>query len=321
MDGISQLRVVALAGGVGGARLADGLAQVLFPANFTVIVNVGDDFEHFGLKICPDLDTVCYTLAGIANPETGWGRADEGWRTLETLEQLSAPTWFRLGDRDLGLHLERTRRLYLGDPLSQVTADFCRMLGVIPQVLPVTDDCVPTWVHTTEGVLSFQEYFVRRRCEPQVTGFHFAGATVAKAAPGVFAALEQADLVIFCPSNPWVSLDPILAIPGVRERVQQRLAVGVSPIIAGRTVKGPAAKMYRDQGIEPSAWAVAHHYQDLLAGFVLDLSDRDEVEPVETLGLAVHRTDIVMKSSLERKRLGKEVIEFGVALLNQRRGA
>ncbi|HSQ17097.1 MAG TPA: 2-phospho-L-lactate transferase CofD family protein, partial [Anaerolineales bacterium] len=167
----STMRVVALAGGVGGAKLADGLAQVLPPEHLTVIVNVGDDFEHLGLKICPDLDTVCYTLAGLANPETGWGRIDETWHMLESLGMLGGPTWFRLGDRDLALHLERTNRLRHGMPLSQVTHDLCRQMGVQARVLPVTDDIVPTLVLTESGELPFQEYFVRQHCEPVVTGF------------------------------------------------------------------------------------------------------------------------------------------------------
>ncbi len=201
----SSMQVVALAGGVGGARLADGLAQVLPPEHLTVIVNVGDDFEHLGLRICPDLDTVCYTLAGIANPETGWGRVDESWQVLQSLEELGGLTWFRLGDRDLALHLERTERLRMGLPLSQVTYDLCNRLGVQARVLPVTNDAVPTMVLTKGGELPFQEYFVRQRCEPEVSGFRFAGVQQASPAPGVVEALQRADLVVLCPSNPWVS--------------------------------------------------------------------------------------------------------------------
>jgi LPPG:FO 2-phospho-L-lactate transferase len=185
----SSMQVVALAGGVGGARLADGLAQVIPAEHLTVIVNVGDDFEHLGLRICPDLDTVCYTLAGIANPETGWGRADESWQVLDGLGELGGPTWFRLGDRDLALHLERTERLRMGLPLSQVTYDLCKRLGVQVRVLPVTDDPVPTIVLTEGGELSFQEYFVRQRCEPVVTGFRFDSVGQALPAPGVIEAL------------------------------------------------------------------------------------------------------------------------------------
>ena len=210
------MKIAALAGGVGGARLAHGLAQVLPPADLTVIVNVGDDFEHLGLKICPDLDTVCYTLAGLANPVTGWGRSDDTWHALESLATLGGPGWFRVGDRDLGLHLERTRRLGHGQPLSQVTQDFCRAWGVAQRVLPATDDNLPTLVYTEDGEMPFQEYFVRQQCRPHVTGFRFEGAQAARPAPGVLEALAAAQVVVFCPSNPWVSIDPILAVPGMR---------------------------------------------------------------------------------------------------------
>ncbi len=299
---------------MGGARLADGLAQVLPPENLTIIVNTGDDFEHLGLYICPDLDTVCYTLAGLANPATGWGRADETWQALESLGALGGPTWFRLGDRDLGLHLERTRRLRMGQNLSQVTRHFCRALGIAPTVLPMTDDATPTWVYTIEGELPFQEYFVRRQCQPQVTGFRFEGAERARPSPGVLEALNKADLVVICPSNPWVSIDPILAIPGVRPAVQARRAVAVSPIICGETVKGPAGKMFLELGITPSALAVAKHYADLLAGFVLDREDENLVEQIHALQVQTLATDILMKTPQDRARLAKEVIEFGLRL-------
>ncbi|HLF88511.1 MAG TPA: 2-phospho-L-lactate transferase, partial [Anaerolineales bacterium] len=254
------MKVVALAGGVGGAKLADGLAQILPPKNLTVIVNTGDDFEHFGLKICPDLDTVCYTLAGMANPVTGWGLAGETWNALEAIGTLGGSGWFRLGDRDLGTHLERTRRLRSGQSLSQITRDFCRAWGVQPVVLPMSDDPVPTIVQTDEGELAFQEYFVRRQCHPRVRGFHFEGVQHARAAPGMLEVIEGADLIVICPSNPWVSVDPILAIPGVREALTPSPSpstrggriVAVSPIIAGQAVKGPAAKMYAELGVEPS---------------------------------------------------------------------
>lgn len=309
-----NLRIVALAGGVGGARMAAGLAQVVPPENLTVIVNVGDDFEHLGLRICPDLDTVCYTLAGIANPETGWGRAQESWHALETIRQLGGPDWFNLGDRDLGVHLERTRRLRQGEALSQITADFCQAFGVQVQVLPATDEEVPTRVITDEGELSFQDYFVRRRCQPQVRGFRFSGVAQAEPAPGVISALEQADLVIFCPSNPWVSLDPLLAIGELHSLVAAKLTVGVSPIIAGRTVKGPAAKMFAELGIAPSALAAAQHYQGVLRGFVLDWADADQAEAIRKARIVPYITDILMKDQADRKRLAEEVVAFGLSL-------
>jgi LPPG:FO 2-phospho-L-lactate transferase len=309
-----MLRVVALAGGVGGARLADGLAQLLPPGNLTVVVNTGDDWEHLGLYICPDLDTVCYTLAGLANPSTGWGRSGETFQALEVLGAIGGPTWFRLGDRDLGLHLERTRRRRLGQPLSRITRDFCAALGVNQTVMPMTDDVTPTWVYTNEGELPFQDYFVRRQCQPTVTGFRFAGAEQARPAPGVLEALAVADLVVFCPSNPWVSLDPILAIPGIRAGVQARPVVAVSPIIGGQTVKGPAGKMFQELGIAPSALAVAEHYQGLVRGFAIDRTDAALAGAVSGLGMQVLVTETLMKTPADRVRLAKEVVDFGLRI-------
>ena len=306
----STMQVVALAGGVGGARLVDGLAQVLPPEHLTVLVNVGDDFQHLGLKICPDLDTVCYTLAGKANPETGWGRVDETWNALESLGELGGPTWFRLGDRDLALHLERTERLHMGLPLSQVTYDLCKKMGIQVRVLPVTDDAVPTMVQTLDAELAFQDYFVRQQCEPVITGFRFAGVENATPAPGVIEALRKADLIVLCPSTPWVSLDPILAIPGVGEALNLRRVVGVSPIIGGQTVKGPAAKMFRDLGMEASALAVAQHYERQLSGFVIDERDAAQAEAVQQLDILPYVTDTIMKSRFDRRRLAMEILEF-----------
>lgn len=316
------MNITALAGGVGGAKLADGLAQILEPEDLTVVVNTGDDFEHLGLYICPDLDTVCYTLAGIANPATGWGRAEESWRALETLGALGAPTWFRLGDRDLGLHLERTRRRRAGQPLSEITQHFCQVLGIQPQIIPMTDDSVPTWVYTMdEGELPFQEYFVKRQCRPRVRGFRFEGVERARPAPGVLDALQAADLVVICPSNPWVSVDPILAVPGIRPAAAVRPVVAVSPIIAGGTVKGPAAKMYAELGIQPSALSVAHHYRDLLSGFVMDRLDEDQAHDVRELGIRTWVTETLMKTVADRARLGKEVVDFGLSLAIGTRGS
>lgn len=308
----NTLKVVALAGGVGGARLSDGLAQILPAENLTVIVNTGDDFEHLGLYICPDLDTVCYTLAGLANPLTGWGRSEETWHALETIGLLGGQTWFRLGDRDLGLHLERTRRRRLGQPLSQIVQHFCQALAIRPRILPMTDDFIPTWVYTREGEMPFQEYFVHRQCQPIVTGFDFQGAETASPAPGVLDAIEHADLVVFCPSNPWVSLDPILSIPGIRLAVGARPVVAVSPIIGGQTVKGPASKMFAELGIPPSAAAVARHYADLLTGFVLDQVDSQLEPEIQQLGMHTRVTDAIMKTPLDRARLAKEVINFAI---------
>lgn len=266
------------------------------------------------MRICPDLDTVCYTLAGIANPATGWGRADETWNAFESLAALGGPAWFRLGDRDLGTHLQRTRLLQKGIPLSEVTQLFCKQWGIELTVLPASDDSLPTWVYTDEGELPFQEYFVKRQCHPSVTAFRFAGVEESQPAPGVLEALGEADLVVICPSNPWVSIDPILSIPGIRKLVSERIVVSVSPIIGGQAVKGPAAKMYAELGIEPSALSVARHYSNLLSGFVFDRVDKISLAAVESLGIRAMTTDTWMRGPEDRRRLAREVLDFGIQL-------
>ncbi len=308
------MKIVALAGGVGGAKLAHGLAQILKPEELTVIVNTGDDFEHYGLYISPDLDTVCYTLAGLANPETGWGRADETWNVIQNASKLGGPGWFNLGDQDLGTHLERTRRLREGHPLSRITRDFCRAWGVEHTVLPMSDQPVRTMVDTDEGELAFQEYFVHRRCEPRVKGFRFEGVEVAEPAPGAREAIQSADAVVICPSNPWVSIDPILKVmsltPALSHWERGKKVVAVSPIIGGQTVKGPAAKMYSELGIEPSAFAVANHYRSLLKGFIIDKTDMGLIKSVKELNIQTHVTYTLMKSHDDRKQLADEVLNF-----------
>lgn len=308
------MKVVALAGGVGGAKLADGLAQVLPAADLTVIVNTGDDFEHYGLTVCPDLDTVCYTLAGLANPETGWGRVGETWAAMENAVRLGGPSWFRLGDQDLGTHLERTRRLTAGEPLSAVTAAFCSAWGIGPRVLPMSDQPVRTMVSTDEGELAFQHYFVQRACEPKVKSFRFAGVESAQPALGTAEAIEQADLVVINPSNPWVSIAPILAIPQLRAAIAGKRVVAVSPIIGGKAVKGPAAKMFGELGIEPSALAVAQYYGALLDGFVLDSIDAAQEAAVRELGIMPLVTATLMQDRAHRARLAQEVLDFGASL-------
>ncbi|KAA3647104.1 MAG: 2-phospho-L-lactate transferase [Chloroflexi bacterium] len=309
------MKVVALAGGVGGAKLAHGLALAMPSENLTIVVNTGDDFEHFGLKISPDLDTVCYTLAGLANPETGWGRVDESWNAMDSVSQLGGANWFNLGDRDLGTHLERTRRLNLGHSLSQITTDFCEAWGIAAKVLPMSDDTVPTIVITDEGELPFQEYFVARRCEPQVSAFRFEGVEQAAPVPGILEAIEATDVVIFCPSNPWVSIDPILALPGLRKAMADKPVVAVSPIIGGQAVKGPAAKMYTELGIEPSALAVAQHYQNELSGFVFDSVDERYYSEIESTDIQPLVTNTLMKSVEDRQHLAEEVLRFCEELL------
>jgi LPPG:FO 2-phospho-L-lactate transferase len=311
-----NLKIVALAGGVGGAKLAYLLAQCLPPENLTIIVNTGDDFVHWGLNISPDLDTVCYTLAGLSNPVTGWGRMDESWTVFEQMERLGADAWFRLGDKDLATHLERTRRLRAGEPLSSITRDFCQRWGVRHTILPMTDDPVATMVATVEmGELAFQEYFVHQRCEPTVTGFRFAGIETARPAPGILEAIEAADALVICPSNPWVSVDPILQI--LSPQFSQKMGgpggarVAVSPIIGGKTVKGPAAKMFAELGLEPSALAVARHYgSPLLTGFVLDEVDAGLAESISELGIAPHVTNTIMNLSDKSCKFGQDVLNF-----------
>lgn len=303
----SSLKIVAFAGGVGGAKLADGLAQCLPPENLTIIVNTGDDFEHWGLKVCPDLDTVCYTLAGLANPETGWGRINESFNALKNISQLGGADWFGIGDQDLATDIERTRRLREGQPLSQIVRDFCRAWGIGPTVLPMTDERVATMVDTIEqGELAFQEYFVHQRCAPQVKGFRFDGVEAAQPAPGVLDAIGKADAIIFCPSNPWVSIDPILKVlPPLKGKI-----IAVSPIIGGQAIKGPAAKMFTELGITPSALAVAKHYGGLLSGFVMDTVDANLTDEIQQLGIRPFVTNTIMKTLLERKKLAQDVLNF-----------
>lgn len=304
------MKVTALAGGVGGAKLAYGFMRALPAGDLTVVVNTGDDFTHLGLRICPDLDTVCYTLAGIASRETGWGRADESFHALESLAQLGGPSWFGLGDRDLGLHLERTRRLNAGEKLSQITSDFCQAWGLVTQVLPMSDDPVATRVYTNEGELGFQEYFVYHRCQPVVEGFRFLGSEQAKPAPGVMEAISAAEVIVICPSNPWVSIDPILAVPGLREAVQSRPVIAVSPIIGGRTIKGPAAKMFAELGFEPSALAVCQHYGNLLTAFVMDEEDQHLAQSLQELGIRTLVTKTIMHTDQDRQALASKIINF-----------
>ena len=302
------MKIVALAGGVGGAKLAHGLAQILAPEDLTIIVNTGDDFEHLGMYICPDLDTVCYTLGGLANPETGWGRANETWNTIKNIEKLGGPNWFRLGDQDIATHLERTRRMKEGQPLSQITKDFCAAWGIRHTILPMTDSPVRTVVDTDEGELAFQEYFVHRHCEPRVKGFRFDGADSAESVTGAHEALESADAIVICPSNPWVSVDPILrVIPMLHEG---KPVIAVSPIIGGKTVKGPAAKMYSELGIEPSSLAVAKHYRNILTGFVLDNVDSEIEKDIQQLDVQTLKTDTLMNNLTDRRRLAQDVLNF-----------
>ena len=306
-------RCLALSGGVGGAKLALGLAHAMAPEDLLVVANTGDDFEHLGLLICPDIDTVAYTLAGVSNPETGWGRAGETWSFMEAQAALGGETWFRLGDRDLAVHLERTRRTAAGETLSAVTADLARRLGGRARIAPMSDRPVRTIVETPDGPLPFQHYFVREQCRPRVTGFRFEGAAAATPSPAFAAALAGGpEAAVICPSNPFISIDPILAVPGVRAALGHRKTpvVAVSPIVGGRAIKGPTAKMMTELGLAGGAVEVAAHYNGLINGFVLDHSDANSAAAVERIGLAVLVTGTVMQSLDDKTRLAREVLAF-----------
>lgn len=305
------MNVTVLAGGVGGAKLAHGFALCQPEIDLTVIVNTGDDFDHFGLRICPDLDTVCYTLAGLANPQTGWGRKDETYEVLRCVGELGGPTWFRLGDKDLATHLERTRRLSEGQRLSDVVTAFCSTWGIKARVLPMSDDSVRTMVDTREyGWLDFQNYFVRHACRPTIQKIAFEGIEQALPAAGVLEALEDSDLIVIAPSNPWVSIQPILSVKGIASMIQSKKAVAVSPIIQGQTLKGPAAKMYREMGIEPSPVAVAQHYSTLLWGLVMDELDRGFESTLMSSGIMVLSTQTIMQNEQDRLSLAREILTF-----------
>ena len=308
--------VVALAGGVGGAKFAAGLQAVLPSDALTVIVNTGDDFEHWGLTICPDIDTVLYGLAAINNPQTGWGRAAESWAVLTEMERLGAEKWFRLGDKDLALHLLRTQWLRSGANLTQVIDRLRRTFGARARILPMCNEPVRTLVHTDEGDLPFQDYFVRRRCEPTFLGLTFVGADKAAPSSEVTEALRAAAQIIICPSNPYLSVDPILSVPGLRDLVRASSApvVAVSPIVGGRAVKGPAAKMMREMGLTTSPLTVAEHYADLLDGFVVDERDSALAQAGMT-HLPTLVTDTMMTDLPSKQRLAAEVLLFNQELI------
>jgi LPPG:FO 2-phospho-L-lactate transferase len=276
---MSTIKVIALSGGVGGAKLLRGLYHVLPPDTLAAIVNTGDDFEHLGLHISPDIDTALYTLAGLAHPEQGWGRRDETWNFMRALEAMGGETWFRLGDADLALHVERTRRLKEGEPLGSVIAYFARSFGIRAQIIPMSNEPVATRVVTDEDELAFQDYFVRRRCEPVLRGLRFVGAEESQLTESARAAFASADLeaIIIAPSNPWLSIDPLLAIPELRHALETAKCprIAVTPIIAGKAVKGPTAKIMGELEIPVSPLSVARHYRALIDGFVLD--ERDTV--------------------------------------------
>ena len=311
-------RVVALSGGIGGAKLVLGLSRVAPADDLLVVANTGDDFEHLGLAISPDLDTVMYALAGLDDPQRGWGRRAETWTFMAALAALGGETWFALGDGDLATHLERTRRRAAGETLSAVTADFCRRLGIAARLVPMSDDEVRTRLRTAEGWLDFQDYFVRRACAPTVLEFAYAGAVTAHPHPEVLAALADPGLraVVIAPSNPFLSIEPMLAIPGLRAAIARCAApvVAVSPIIGGRAVKGPTAKMMAELGLSVSASAVARRYRDLLDAYVLDRADAGDLTDTAALGIAVSVAHTLMTTLEEREALARHVLATADAL-------
>ncbi len=303
------MSVLALSGGIGGAKLALGLYRILPPEELIVVANTGDDFEHLGLSISPDIDTLLYTLAGIDNSDTGWGRGDETWTFMAALEALGGETWFKLGDGDLATHVERTRRLAAGESLSQVTDDFRRRIGIAARLFPMSDDRVRTRLRTDGGWLDFQDYFVRLRASPVVREIAYRGAAEAHANPDFLAAFARDDLelIVICPSNPFLSIDPILSLPRVRDALRACRApvVAISPIIGGKAVKGPTAKIMTELGLPVSAAAVARHYEDILDVFIADEADADEVED---LGIPVRLARTLMSTIEDREALARAVL-------------
>ena len=306
------MKIVCLAGGVGGAKLADGLAQIVPPQDLTIIVNTGDDFRHLGLTVCPDLDTVMYTLGHVANTETGWGRAGESWRTIEAVKQLGGPDWFNLGDLDLATHLTRTQLLDDGQTLTAVTHHLTRHFNIQPTILPMSDQSAPTMIATPDGVLPFQEWFVRERWQPTVEKVILPDDI--RATPAVVQALENADLVLIAPSNPFVSVDPILNVYPIRAMIEDcpKAVVAVTPIIGGEAVKGPAAKMMPELGLDVSATAVAQYYGDFIDGFVIDQQDQATSPELDCATLF---TDTWMRDAADRRRLAQETLNFAQTLI------
>jgi LPPG:FO 2-phospho-L-lactate transferase len=309
VDRTRRSLVVALSGGIGGAKLALGLSRVMPAGDLVVVANTGDDFEHLGLSISPDLDTIMYALAGLDDPQRGWGRRAETWTFMAALAALGGETWFQLGDGDLATHVERTRRRGAGETLSAITADFCRRLTIGPRLVPMSDDRVRTRLLTDQGWLDFQDYFVRRRCAPTVRDLAYDGAATARPHPEVLAALADPRLrtVVICPSNPFVSIEPILAVRGLREAIAGCAApvVAVSPIIGGRAVKGPTAKMMAELGLPVSAAAVARRYRDLLDAYVIDHADAADAAE---LGIAATVAHTLMTTLDEREALARHVL-------------
>jgi LPPG:FO 2-phospho-L-lactate transferase len=304
-------QILALTGGIGGARLAVGLQHVLPPGELTVAVNTGDDFEHLGLAISPDIDTLIYTLAGVENPQLGWGRANESWHFMAEIERLGGENWFRLGDKELAIHIERTRRLDAGEKLSGITADTARHFGILGRVVPMSNDLVRTMVITDEGTLDFQHYFVERRCEPVVKGIAYAGAADAQLVPMLQDAAEDASLqaIVICPSNPWLSIGPFLEMPAWRELFREATVpvIAVSPLVNGQAVSGATTKIMSELQLEQSSASVARFYEGIIDGLVLD---RSEAHLASEIPVATHVTTTLLRTATDKQRLAREVLDF-----------
>ena len=301
-----------MSGGIGGAKLALGLSRILPPENLSIIANTGDDFEHLGLSISPDIDTLKYTLSGLDNPELGWGRRDETWSFMTALRDIGGEDWFNLGDRDLAIHVERTRRLADGERLTNITQDIAAALGVRPRILPMSDDPVRTFVESDHGRLQFQDYFVRRQCKPVVKALEFVGVETAKVSPEVNELLSDTELraVVICPSNPLISIEPILAVPGMRDAIARCRApvIAVSPIVAGKAIKGPTAKMLSELGFNATAETVGKRYDVILDAYMVE---QDDFENCQATGLAceIHSAQTVMKTLEDRAALARSVLD------------
>ena len=305
-------RITALAGGVGGAKLLLGFSKIHPPSSLSVIVNTGDDSIFHGLYVCPDLDTVMYTLAGLSDPVTGWGIAGDTRAVLNQLNIYGRPTWFTLGDRDVATHICRTEMLNKGHTLSEVVGFLAKRLGVAVNLFPMSDNIVQTKVATEEGLLNLEDYFVRLKTQPVVKNVQFEGAETAQMSYGFIDSLQNSELLVFCPSNPIISINPILAVGSARTQIKDfsGLVVAVSPIVGGKAVRGPAAKMMQELGYESSAFSVAQMYQDLCDVFVIDNADKDYVQLIQELGLRVLCTNTIMIELEDKIRLAQEILDY-----------
>ena len=314
----SNLHVLAISGGVGGAKLALGLSHILAPEQLTIVANTGDDFDYLGLSISPDLDTVMYTLANLSNKQQGWGLADETWSCMEALTKLNAESWFQLGDKDMATHIYRTSRLKEGATLTQVTEELCTSMGIEHRIIPMTDDKVSTIVQTRDGELAFQNYFVKEQCKPSVTGFYFQGIEQAKPQKKLLELIQSDQLssIIICPSNPFVSVDPLLQLKDIKQLIKQQSApmVAISPIVGGSAIKGPAAKMFTELGLDCNCVGVAKFYGSLLDGFIIDTIDAKYKTAIEEMGIPCLVTQTVMQSLEDRIQLGKDALNFACSL-------